>query len=599
MGDATPWFFFMHSDEPRTPPSNESMVKNLVNIGTLSQPECIDAFKAVDRRHFWPAGSGDLAYADMPLRSGCLHISAPHIYAKALESLMPLSKGMSFLNIGSGTGYFNSVVSELIGNDATNNGVEIWEETTAHARSRCAELGKDNLEFTTGNVYELDVTMTSRYDRIYLGACANSRSKYLYRLLEVGGILVGPFQVGNHSQQLRRVVRASETQFNVECLGSVQFASLVEPNVPTPLPPSPTMEAPTPVFAPQPRSLGVFTPPPPPRGAATPRSPVFVAPSAREGVPAQGSGTTTPGATDDSGQAIGLAGIPFTFSLSEKPWTEERCWLYPAAYRNTVVMALLSRPCDSSAPCIPTEIWVKHIFPWCPKWWFDAKMQASSAESPAVSTTPTAAMGGLSCRSLAMVHKAKGEAVLESHGDSMEYDPEHSDDGGFSTTASSCGGGVRSLDSTPESGPSAPPPGLADEVDEEGSSSSVAMDLGAGSVLFELLPDGRRHAIGTEGDPDDDTQPQASVRVLQMIAADAQRRRRRRQQLSWDGSDMEDEEPEEPGRVEPVGREEDEMEDGDEFEEAESDDDMHVDVEGEEEDETDESEDEGDDMPAL
>ena len=55
--------------------------------------------------------------------------------------------------------------------------------------------------------------MTSGYDRIYIGACANSRSKYLYRrlssvftlvcpslnlkhgrLLEVGGVLIGPFQ---------------------------------------------------------------------------------------------------------------------------------------------------------------------------------------------------------------------------------------------------------------------------------------------------------------------------------------------------------------------------------------------------------------------
>ena len=50
--------------------------------------------------------------------------------------------------------------------------------------------------------------------------------------------------------------------------------------------------------------------------------------------------------------------------------------------------------------------------------------QASSAESPAVSTTPTAAMGGLSCRSLAMVHTAillpepepRAELQIPSHG---------------------------------------------------------------------------------------------------------------------------------------------------------------------------------------
>ena len=33
---------------------------------------------------------------------------------------------MSFLNIGSGTGYFNCIVSEFTKADAANHGVEIW-----------------------------------------------------------------------------------------------------------------------------------------------------------------------------------------------------------------------------------------------------------------------------------------------------------------------------------------------------------------------------------------------------------------------------------------------------------------------------------------
>merc|ERR1719199_1559281 len=136
---------------------------------------------------------------------------------------------MSFLNIGSGTGYFNSLVSEAIGDLSTNHGIDIWQETLAHARERCDALDKRGIEFFFGNVYELDIKQTMRYDRIYLGACANSSSKYLYRLLQVGGILVGPFQVGRSQQQLRRVVRQSEREFSVEVLEAVRFATLVEP----------------------------------------------------------------------------------------------------------------------------------------------------------------------------------------------------------------------------------------------------------------------------------------------------------------------------------------------------------------------------------
>merc|ERR1719265_1705300 len=209
--------------------SNEAMIRDLEHSRTLTSPECVSAFKKIDRQHFWVPEGRDMAYADMPLRHGRLHQSAPHIYARALESLMPLKPGMSFLNVGSGTGYFSSLVSELIGDSGIIDGLDIWPETVTHAQECCQKVNKGHLHFALGNVYQLDVDQGMRYDRIYLGACANARSKYLYRLLEVGGVLVGPFQAG-HMQQLRRVVRRTEAHFAVEVLNSVQFTTLVEPH---------------------------------------------------------------------------------------------------------------------------------------------------------------------------------------------------------------------------------------------------------------------------------------------------------------------------------------------------------------------------------
>merc|ERR1719487_1069034 len=144
--------------------SNAAMVQELEDSGTLTTPKCVAAFRAIDRQHFWVPGGGELAYADMPLRHGRLHQSAPHIYAKALESLMPLRPGMSFLNVGSGTGYFNSIVAELNGAMATNHGIDIWQEAVAHSANRCREIGKEFIEFTLGNVYQLNVDQTTRYD---------------------------------------------------------------------------------------------------------------------------------------------------------------------------------------------------------------------------------------------------------------------------------------------------------------------------------------------------------------------------------------------------------------------------------------------------
>jgi hypothetical protein len=71
-----------------------------------------------------------------------------------------------------------------------------------------------------------------RYDRIYVGACASARSKHLYELLEVGGVMVAPFQSAQRVQQLRRVTRRSETEWFVEVLKLVQFARLQESETP-------------------------------------------------------------------------------------------------------------------------------------------------------------------------------------------------------------------------------------------------------------------------------------------------------------------------------------------------------------------------------
>eukprot|EP00927_Polykrikos_kofoidii_P057110 TRINITY_DN5121_c0_g1_i1.p1 TRINITY_DN5121_c0_g1~~TRINITY_DN5121_c0_g1_i1.p1 ORF type:complete len:624 (+),score=120.36 TRINITY_DN5121_c0_g1_i1:207-1874(+) len=507
------------------------MVESLIRSGALWNPLCSKAFKAVDRRHFWLADTGSLAYADMPLRNGKLHISAPHIYSRALESLMPLKPGMSFLNVGSGTGYFNSIVSELTGPMATNHGVDIVQDTVEHARRRCALVDKTYIDFTVGNVYKLDVDRTSRYDRIYLGACANSRSKYLYRLLEVGGILIGPFQVG-HMQQLRRVVRQTETEFNVEVLGSVQFASLVEPEPA----PSPPRESPTsgqlvpPPPAPPDRLLSDFAPPPriiaPPAPPSPPRRwSLMQATGTRELRVGSGDVSTSNGrraSVVSEEKCAGLPGVPFSFALSERPWTLERSWLYPVSFRRVVAMGMTSRPLDPGRPCIPPDLWTQHILPLCQRWWFKTIEDVS---------TPCQVAARNYCN-----------AKVDLAGKDRSHDED----------ASTCA--PSSTQTTPESlRPSVLTPEmdmpvlpldelspLADSdamVEDEANSGEVGSE---GSALIEVFGNGQRHTIGAAGDPDDvmieQTHPRlaVSLRVLQLLTADTRRLRRR----TW--QDMED-----------------------------------------------------------
>lgn len=61
----------------------------------------------------------NIAYKDLAWKSdsgspGRIHISAPCIYGNVLECL-DLQEGNSFLNVGSGTGYLNTVAGYLLG----------------------------------------------------------------------------------------------------------------------------------------------------------------------------------------------------------------------------------------------------------------------------------------------------------------------------------------------------------------------------------------------------------------------------------------------------------------------------------------------------
>ena len=68
-------------------------------------------------------GNESIAHSDQPLKEGRVHISAPHIYASAIEALdLVPNSSTSFLNIGSGTGYVSCIVAEILGCNSLHYG---------------------------------------------------------------------------------------------------------------------------------------------------------------------------------------------------------------------------------------------------------------------------------------------------------------------------------------------------------------------------------------------------------------------------------------------------------------------------------------------
>ena len=175
------------------------MVDTMCGEGTITTPAIVEAFKKTDRGLFMRAVDGGRAntddeeedvddsdghvYWDMPLREGVRHLSAPSIYATALEAL-DLGEGLSFLNVGSGTGYLSSIVASLCGPSAIHYGVERRRELIEHSRTKLDALGHTQVQLVHCDCFNLDPEASMRFQRIYVGAGASQpAAALLFRMV--------------------------------------------------------------------------------------------------------------------------------------------------------------------------------------------------------------------------------------------------------------------------------------------------------------------------------------------------------------------------------------------------------------------------------
>ena len=90
-------------------------------------------FRTVDRAFYYTKSNRQSPYKDLAWKQGNLHLSAPCIYSEVLENL-ELREGLSFLNIGSGTGYLSTMVGLVLGKWGINHGIELHPDVVEYAR---------------------------------------------------------------------------------------------------------------------------------------------------------------------------------------------------------------------------------------------------------------------------------------------------------------------------------------------------------------------------------------------------------------------------------------------------------------------------------
>jgi protein-L-isoaspartate(D-aspartate) O-methyltransferase len=201
----------------------KTLVKMLRKYGYIASPAVEAAFLKVDRECFVLPEYKSRAYTDSPLPILCGQtISAPSMIAIMLE-VADLTKGLTVLEIGCGSGYNGALLAELVGEENV---------TTIERIPEVAAWGKSNLE-SAGyhvNVVTGDGTLgygeKAPYHRIISTAAAPKIPAAWVNQLVLGGLIVCP--VGSrHWYQELEVAKKTETGIAISHHGGCAFVPLI------------------------------------------------------------------------------------------------------------------------------------------------------------------------------------------------------------------------------------------------------------------------------------------------------------------------------------------------------------------------------------
>lgn len=183
----------------------------------------LDAMSKVPRERFVPERLREFAYDDSPLPIADEQtISQPYIVAFMAEALL-LKGDEKVLEIGAGSGYAAAVLSEIAAHVYTIERVGRLAETAA---ATLAELGYDNVHVRHGDGTR-GWPEHAPYDAIVVAAGGPQVPESLKTQLKIGGRLVMPVGSDQTVQELVRVTRVTETEYQSEDIADVRFVPLI------------------------------------------------------------------------------------------------------------------------------------------------------------------------------------------------------------------------------------------------------------------------------------------------------------------------------------------------------------------------------------
>ena len=171
------------------------------------------ALSDTPRENFVPEEYLNLVFADIevPLIDGAKMFS-PKIEGRILDSL-DIQGHETVLEIGTGSGYFTSVLAKLSQSVVT---IELDEQLSESAQNKIKDLNLNNITFINDDAlaYNFD---NEQYDTVVVGCALPNKNESFFRLLKPGGKLF--MVVGAINQmQATLVQRTNENEWQSKSL---------------------------------------------------------------------------------------------------------------------------------------------------------------------------------------------------------------------------------------------------------------------------------------------------------------------------------------------------------------------------------------------
>ena len=201
----------------------EAMVERQLRRRGITEPDIIDAFRAVPREAFISEDHAHLAYGDHPLPIEANQtISQPYIVALMVQAAA-IRHGDAVLEVGAGSGYAAAVISRIA---ARVVAIERQHDLVEVARQRLESLGYSNVLIVEGDGTR-GCPDEAPFDAILAAASGSHVPSALIAQLAPNGRIVMPLGEPGLPQELVKVTKQDDGILKQENLGGVRFVPLI------------------------------------------------------------------------------------------------------------------------------------------------------------------------------------------------------------------------------------------------------------------------------------------------------------------------------------------------------------------------------------